>query len=188
MKHEEPSKCSYTCLSFCSHANIWIIAYTLKPAQFVLTPYLEIVKDPSLYPVEEFFEITTKYNLRSDHIATLRHVVHALGNREEVFGQEELDKLKTKSVTVYGQPHTGKTSLFRTVEKHLGGDIFYFVGTRANDFQGYEPNNRSIVIIDDRFNIAYMDVKAVCKWFKDILLKLYAGEWVRTDRKYNIAI
>ena len=139
------------------------MAHSLKPAQFVLTPYLEMVKDPSLYPVEEFLEIVTKYNLRSDHVATLRHLVHALGNREEIFGQEELEKLKTKSVTLYGQPHTGKTRLFRTVEKHLGGDILYFVGTRANDFQGYEPNNRSIIIIDDRFNIAYMDVKAVCK-------------------------
>ena len=163
MKHEESSKCSYICLPFCSHAKYLNNGTFFKACSICSYPYLEIVKDPSLYPVEEFFEITTKYNLRSDQIATLRHVVHALGNREEVFGQEELDKLKTKSVTVYGQPHTGKTRLFRTVEKHLGGDILYFVGTRANDFQGYEPNNRSIVIIDDRFNIAYMDVKAVCK-------------------------
>ena len=56
-----------------------------------------MVKDPSLYPVEEFLEIVTKYNLRSDHVATLRHLVHALGNREEIFGQEELEKSEVGS-------------------------------------------------------------------------------------------
>ena len=94
-----------------------------------------MVKDPSLYPVEEFLEIVTKYNLRSDHVATLRHLVHALGNREEIFGQEELEKLKTKSVTLYGQPHTGKTRLFRTVEKHLGGDTSILLAPGLTTFK-----------------------------------------------------
>ena len=111
----------------------------------VIEFYIELTKNPEAYPKKEFKRICKAYGIERIHLQALTHVIYGLLIRE---GFVKL-VMKIRRLIISGSPNTGKTRMFTMLKIHLGDWLFYDMGTRRNDFTGYIPKNKPIILIDD---------------------------------------
>jgi hypothetical protein len=56
-----------------------------------------------------------------------------------------------KGTIIQGSPNTGKTRIFIALMRFFKFPVFFFVGARVNDFTGYHPTDKPIIVFDDIF-------------------------------------
>ena len=122
--------------------QIWAMREMIKPCKEVLPGYLEMIQDQSLYPVEDFLAILREHKVTSDHIAALSHVLYGMLLRE---GHYPL-LTKRKRLILRGEPNSGKTRMIDALIKFFHPSVFYPVGSRKNDFRGYSPADKPLII------------------------------------------
>ena len=136
---------------------------------------------------DEFLVIAVKYQLSSDHITALSSVIYAILIRDGYFPL----LVKIKRTIIQGKPNTGKTRMFIALMKFFKFPIFFFVGSRVNDFSGYHPSDTPIIVWDDVFGTGKRGLKgskAAQTWSKGALLRLLAHEPINIDVKYSTPV
>jgi hypothetical protein len=88
-----------------------------------------------------------KYQLDSEHIVILASAIYAILIRDGYYPL----LVKMKGTIIQGRPNTGKTRMFTALIKFFKSPIFFFVGARVNDFTGYHPSDKPIIVFDDVF-------------------------------------
>lgn len=125
---------------------------------------------------EEWLDLIHKWNITSHHLYFLNRLLYFIGIKEGYFDQV----VKSKNLLVIGRPNVGKTSLlFKLQEVFLNPDLFFFVGSRKNDFSYFPVGQRPIIVFDDV--LSYPELN----WDEGILLKVLAHEPFVVDVKYG---
>ena len=153
--------------------SIWNISQRLEVIENLFPTFFKNVR------IQEYLDLCNKYQLSNNHIAYLRYVLYFLCIKDGYFPQE----VKTKNLYVCGPPNVGKTSLLTKMTLTLKDpDVFYYVGSRPNDFTGYKPKAKPILVFDDVF------VKDKIKWDTGLILKVLGHEKFKVDVKYDIPV
>lgn len=122
-----------------------------------------------------FLKLIKKYKITWNHLIYLTYVIYYMLIQKNYFPMV----VKQLNIVVLGKPNTGKSSLIGIIEKVFGSNFFYKVGSRSNDFTGYETNKTPIILWDDT-NFFF--------WKSDILLKVFGHERTKVDVKYGQVI
>lgn len=171
-----------------SHA--WLISRRLVPFVKVLEPFMnKLIDSPDgkWTNYDEFLVIAVKYQLTSDHIIIFSSVLYAILIRDGYFPL----LVKIKGTIIAGKPNTGKTRIFMALMRFFNFPVFFFVGARVNDFSGYNPSDKPIIVFDDIFGTGQKrskGAKASQTWSKGVLLRLLAHEPIKMDVKYGVPV
>ena len=171
-----------------SHA--WLISRRLVPFVKVLEPFMnKLVEstDGKWTNYDQFLVIAVKYQLTSDHMTIFSSVLYAILIRDGYFPL----LVKIKGTIIQGSPNTGKTRIFIALMRFFKFPVFFFVGARVNDFTGYHPTDKPIIVFDDIFGTGKKKskgAKASQTWSKGVLLRLLAHEPIKLDVKYGVPV
>ena len=143
----------------------------------LVTEEIKKIDAPSIY---DFFSIVRQYNLQWVHLRVLTRILFFILIKEGVIDQP----VKSKNLFIVGDPNTGKTSLlYKIIEVFNNYTIFHFVGTRVNDFSGFQPALKPIIVFDDALKrFPYFN------WRENLLLKVLGHEPVSVDVKYGFLV
>lgn len=141
---------------------------------------LEEIKSVSYVSIDEFLLIIEKYDLQWVHLEILYRILFFILIKEGIVDQP----VKSKNLVIIGEPNTGKTRLlFKIIEVFNNNRLFYFVGSRINDFSGFQPNLKPIIVFDD-----VLKTNPYLNWDEGLLLKVLGHEPFNVDVKYGIPI
>ena len=172
-------------------SQAWSISRNLMPCVKVMEPYMNLLEiEPSGVwdNPDVYLDLMLKYQLDSDHIVMLVSALYALLIRDGYYPL----LVKIKGTIIQGRPNTGKTRIFTALIKFFKCPVFFFVGARVNDFTGYHPSDKPIIVFDDVFGTGKQatskGLKSMQSWSKSTLLRLLAHEPLKIDVKYKTPV
>ena len=161
----------------------WEISRNIKPKTTYLIDWIKKNLDLD-YNLSFALEIVEKYNISSNHLRCLSHVIYGLILREGLYPYQT----KSKNLIIIGSPNRGKTSIITILQKIINPNIFYFVGARKNDFRGYNSWETPLLVWDDVFGPRTNRSQIRQSWSKHLLLKVLGLEKIKVDVKYKPTI
>ena len=165
--------------------RIWGIKESVKPPKEFTSKYFEkLLYDKDRCSTDRFVLVCKKYDISPYHFIAFTHVIHGLLLRED----NAPLRPKTQRLVIRGESNTGKTTILNAFRRFFHPTIFYEIGSRKNDFSGFNLPDKPLIVWDDCFGTSPGVSRKKLGWNKQVLLKLFGLEALKIDAKYDMPI